>query len=57
MIALLICAVMFNTPQADTILRELEVFPPDNPWNRVITNWPVHPDSKTIVASVGNDKP
>jgi len=49
--------VMFNTPQADTILRELEVFPPDNSWNQVITNWPVHPDSKTIVASVGNDKP
>jgi len=49
--------VMFNTPQADTILRELEVFPPDNSWNQVITNWPVHPDSKTIVASVGNEKP
>src|SRR4051812_37072626 len=49
--------LMFNTPQADALLRELEVFPPDNPWNQVITNWPVHPDSQRIVASVGMDKP
>ena len=49
--------VMFNTPEADAILSGLQVFPPDNPWNQVITNWPVHPDSKRIVASVGNEKP
>ena len=48
---------MFNTPQADAIFSALEVFPPDNPWNQVITNWHVHPDSKRIVASVGNEKP
>ncbi len=49
--------VPFNTPEADAICSALEVFPPDNPWNQIITNWPVHPNSKAIVASVGRDKP
>ena len=49
--------VMFNTPQADAILAALEVFPPDNPWNQLVTDWPIHPNSKNIVASVGTSKP
>ena len=49
--------VLFNTPQADAILAALEVFPPDNPWNVLVTDWPVHPDSKAMVTSVGRDKP
>ena len=49
--------VMFNTPQADAILSALEVFPPDNPWNRLVTDWPLHPNSKAIVAAVGRTKP
>ena len=49
--------ISFNTPEADAVLAALEVFPPDNPWNEVITNWPAHPRSKAIVASVGADKP
>ena len=49
--------VPFNTPEADAILTALEVFPPDNAWNQLITDWPVHPDSKAIVASVGDKKP
>ena len=24
----------------------LEVFPPDNPWNQVVADWPLHPNSK-----------
>lgn len=47
-------AVPFDTPEADAILAALEVFPPDNAWNQLITNWPLHPDSKAIVASVGD---
>ena len=35
----------------------LEVFPPDNPWNLVVEDWPLHPNSKNIVASIGADKP
>jgi hypothetical protein len=49
--------VPFNTPEADAVLTALEVFPPDNPWNVVVADWPLHPKSKEIVASVGVDKP
>ena len=49
--------VMFDTPEADAILAALEVFPPDNPWNTRVDDWPLHPDSRAIVASVGADKP
>jgi hypothetical protein len=48
--------VMFDTPEADAILTALEVFPPDNPWNLLVEDWPVHPNSKAIVTSVGVDK-
>lgn len=49
--------VMFNTPEADTILSALEIFPEDNPWNLVVSDWPLHPKSKDIVASIGVNKP
>ena len=49
--------VMFNTPEADAICSALEVFPPDNPWNQVVADWPLHPNSKNIIASIGADKP
>jgi len=49
--------VMFNTPEADAILSALEVFPPDNPWNQVVSDWPLHANSKNIIASIGADKP
>jgi hypothetical protein len=50
-------AVSFDTPAADAICSVLEVFPPDNPWNTVIEDWPLHANSKNIVASAGVDKP
>jgi hypothetical protein len=49
--------ISFDTPEADAICSALEVFPPDNPWNTVIEDWPVHPNSQNIVASAGVDKP
>lgn len=49
--------IMFDTPEADAILSALEVYPADNPWNLVIENWPLHPNSKNIVASIGAEKP
>ncbi len=49
--------ILFNTPEADAILNTLEVLPPDNAWNQVVSAWPAHPNSKTIVASIGNGKP
>jgi hypothetical protein len=48
---------MFDTPEADAIVSALEVFPPDNAMNQIITDWPVHPNSAAIVASVGGEKP
>jgi hypothetical protein len=48
--------VLFNTPEADAICSALEVFPPDNPWNLVVDDWPVHPNSKYIIASIGSEK-
>lgn len=49
--------VLFNTPEADAILSALEIFPEDNPWNLVVSDWPLHPKSKDIVASIGPNKP
>jgi hypothetical protein len=48
---------LFNAPEADAILGALEVFPADNAWNQIVSGWPVHPNSRNIVASIGNDKP
>lgn len=49
--------VMFDTPQADAILSALEVYPPDNAFNQIVSDWPLHPNSANIVASIGVDKP
>jgi hypothetical protein len=49
--------VPFNTPEADAILAALEVFPEDNPWNLVVSDWPLNPKSKEIIASIGANKP
>ncbi len=49
--------VSFDTPEADAILAALEVFPEDNPWNLVVSDWPLHAKSKEIVASIGVNKP
>ena len=49
--------VMFDTPEADRILAALQVFPPDNAWNQDVSAWPLHPNSKNIIASIGVNKP
>ena len=49
--------IQFDTPEADAVLAALEVFPADNPWNIAVDEWPLHPSSKAIVASVGTSKP
>lgn len=49
--------VDFTTPLADKILSALEVFPPDNPWNLVVDDWPVSANSDKIIASIGANKP
>jgi len=49
--------IEFFTPEADAILSALEVFPPDNPWNLLVDDWPLHPNSKNIIRSIGPNKP
>lgn len=49
--------VQFGTPEADAILAKLQVFPADNPWNLDVSRWPLHPNSRNIVASTGANKP
>lgn len=49
--------IEFNTPEADAVLAALEVFPADNPWNVSVADWPLHPRSDAIVATIGPDKP
>lgn len=49
--------IMFDTPEADAIVSALEVFPENNAWNLVVEDWPLHPNSKNIIASIGADKP
>ncbi|MFT4548629.1 MAG: hypothetical protein ACI8XO_004881 [Verrucomicrobiales bacterium] len=48
--------IAFDTAEADAVLSALEVFPPDNPWNLVVSDWPLHPQSREMVASIGRDK-
>jgi hypothetical protein len=48
--------VMFHTTQADVILSNLQVFPANNPWNQVVTHWPLHPNSAAMINSIGRDK-
>jgi len=49
--------VMFDTPEADKVLAALQVFPPDNWWNRDVSGLPVHPDSEKMIAAIGSEKP
>lgn len=48
---------LFNTREADAILSRLQVFPPDNPWNQTVSDWPLSPNSRTIIASIGLTNP
>jgi hypothetical protein len=47
----------FDTPEADAVLAALQVFPPDNWWNRDVSGLPVHRDSERMIAGIGRDKP
>jgi hypothetical protein len=49
--------VLFDTPESDAILAKLQVFPPDSAWHADISRWPVHPNSRALVANMGPGKP
>jgi hypothetical protein len=49
--------VAFDTPEADKILTNLQIFPRDNAWNQDVSRWPLHPNSRGIIAAIGAEKP
>lgn len=49
--------IPYNTPEADAIMSAADIFPADNPWNTLVEDWPVHPNSKKMIALIGADKP
>lgn len=48
--------ISFETPEADAIISKLDIFPPNNASKQNISDWPVHPNSAGILASIGTDK-
>ncbi len=48
--------VLFNTAQADEILKALEIFPPDSPYNLDISNRPVAANSSEIINGMTSNK-
>jgi hypothetical protein len=44
-----------QTTDQPTGLHDLRVFPPDNPWNQDISGFPVHPNSRNYLTSIGID--
>ncbi|MCA9028661.1 MAG: hypothetical protein KDA86_25875 [Planctomycetaceae bacterium] len=49
--------ISFETPEADAIASAIEIFPADSPLKQNIADWPLHPNSDGILASIGLDKP
>ncbi|MGI6415828.1 MAG: hypothetical protein ACOX1P_09185 [Thermoguttaceae bacterium] len=49
--------IPFDTPEADALLQSLEIFPPDNAFRQKVASWPLHPNSRALIASIGVDKP
>ena len=49
--------VLFNTPEADAVVSALQVYPADNAWNQAVDRWPLHANSRNIIASIGAGKP
>lgn len=47
--------IAFNTPEADAIVSRLQIFPKDNAWNADISHWPIAPNSKDLINSIGSN--
>ena len=48
-------ATLFNTPQADTILSTMQVFPRTSAWNEVIENRPLLANSAAMIAMIRSE--
>lgn len=45
--------IPFHSPEADSIVQKLHIFPSDNAWHADVSTWPVAVNSRVLVASVG----
>jgi hypothetical protein len=45
-----------KSPTLRTPYGDVQIFPPDNPWNQDVSRRPVHPNSADYIASIGVDK-
>lgn len=48
-------ATLFNTPQADSILSTMQVFPTSSAWNEDISNRPLLPNSAAMIAMIRSE--
>lgn len=48
---------LFDTNLADAVVSAIEIFPPDNPWNIPVDEWPVASNSKQMIELIGAEKP
>ena len=48
--------LMFNTPEADTVLKRVQVFPANSPFNEDISKRPVAPNSGAMIAEMKDRK-
>src|SRR5438552_4067020 len=46
---------LFNTPQADTIVSAMQIFPVTNPWNEDISRRPLQSKSGTMITQLKSD--
>jgi hypothetical protein len=45
--------LLFHTPEADAVLKHVQVFPANSPYNEDISARPVAPNSQAMIASIG----
>lgn len=46
----------YGSPVLETAWGDVDIFPPDNPWNQDISDLPVHPESATWIRAIGIDR-
>lgn len=44
--------ILFNTPEADSVISAMQIFPVDNPWNERIAARPVLANSDAMIAQI-----
>lgn len=48
--------ISHESPETEPILKAMQVFPSDNPWNTRVDDWPVAANSRAMIDLIGADK-